>query len=107
MGQFNRESKGKFSGRDFGRSSRRFNSRDSDRRERSPDREMHEVTCDKCGKLCNVPFKPTSSKPVYCSDCFKQNKDSAPRRGSSDSSSEELAIMNTKLDKIMRALKID
>ncbi len=35
-------------------------------------REMFETTCDSCGKEARVPFKPTGSKPVYCSDCFRR-----------------------------------
>ena len=37
-------------------------------------REMHKTTCSDCGKQCEVPFKPTSGKPVFCQDCFKKNK---------------------------------
>jgi CxxC-x17-CxxC domain-containing protein len=34
-------------------------------------REMFEATCSNCGKEAQVPFRPTSGKPVYCSDCFR------------------------------------
>lgn len=47
----------------------RFN----DRNDRGPV-EMHDATCDNCGKACQVPFRPTSGKPVYCSNCFEQQK---------------------------------
>ena len=33
-------------------------------------REMHPAVCATCGKDCQVPFVPTTGKPVYCSDCF-------------------------------------
>ena len=33
-------------------------------------REMFTATCSNCGKEASVPFRPTSGKPVYCSDCF-------------------------------------
>jgi CxxC-x17-CxxC domain-containing protein len=33
-------------------------------------REMFTATCSNCGKEAQVPFRPTSGKPVYCSDCF-------------------------------------
>ena len=33
-------------------------------------REMHSATCANCGREALVPFRPTGSKPVYCSDCF-------------------------------------
>ena len=32
------------------------------------------VTCADCGNECQVPFVPTTDKPVYCNDCFRQNK---------------------------------
>ena len=33
-------------------------------------RQMYTATCSSCGKEAQVPFQPTSGKPVYCSDCF-------------------------------------
>ena len=33
-------------------------------------REMFAAVCVECGKECQVPFKPTEGKPVYCSECF-------------------------------------
>ena len=44
--------------------------------ERAP-REMFSATCSNCGKEAQVPFRPTSGKPVYCSDCFKSQRSSA------------------------------
>ena len=32
--------------------------------------QMHQAICAECGKRCEVPFRPTGDKPVYCSDCF-------------------------------------
>ena len=37
-------------------------------------REMHKATCSECGKECEVPFKPTDGKPVYCRDCYRNKK---------------------------------
>jgi len=34
------------------------------------EREMHKAVCDKCKKECEVPFKPTAGKPVYCKECY-------------------------------------
>jgi CxxC-x17-CxxC domain-containing protein len=67
--------------------------------------ELFDVTCDKCGKDCQVPFRPTGGKPIYCRDCFGKGGDS-PRKSSRDESSD-LDEINEKLDKIMRALKIN
>ena len=33
--------------------------------------EMFTATCSNCGNEARVPFRPTSGKPVYCSDCFR------------------------------------
>ena len=37
-------------------------------------REMHTITCSQCGKEDQVPFQPRGDKPVYCSDCFSQQR---------------------------------
>lgn len=101
--------------RDSGESSGRFGSRPEGRFRRDDDRsgrqppEMHSAVCDECGKECTVPFRPTSSKPVYCSDCFRKRGSSSPRAGSggiSGCSTEDIAKIHQKLDKIMQALKI-
>jgi CxxC-x17-CxxC domain-containing protein len=91
-------------GTDRGRPSTKF-SRDAprrnDRRGSSGGRdrpEMHQVTCDKCHKQCEVPFKPTSSKPVLCSECFGKSGNSRSGGG--------LDQINDKLDKILRALDL-
>ena len=39
-------------------------------------REMHKATCAECKKECEVPFKPSGDRPVYCKDCFSKRKDS-------------------------------
>ena len=44
-----------------------------DRNDRGP-REMHKAICSDCKKECEVPFKPTEGKPVYCKDCFANHK---------------------------------
>ena len=88
------------SGRFERRSSSRFSGRSSDRQEKT------KVTCSSCGAECEVPFKPTSNKPVYCDDCFKKNSGKKSNNYSSNYSSE-FAEMNRKLDKIMKVLKIN
>ena len=42
--------------------------------------EMYNATCANCGRQCEVPFRPTGSKPVLCRDCFQKNRASDPRR---------------------------
>ena len=43
-------------------------------------REMHKAICSECGKTCEVPFKPTGDKPVYCNDCFSSKRDDGGER---------------------------
>jgi CxxC-x17-CxxC domain-containing protein len=37
-------------------------------------RAMHDVICNSCGRLTQVPFVPTGSRPVYCLDCFQTTR---------------------------------
>jgi CxxC-x17-CxxC domain-containing protein len=37
-------------------------------------RELHTVTCSSCGGEARVPFVPRGDRPVYCSDCFNQQR---------------------------------
>jgi CxxC-x17-CxxC domain-containing protein len=37
-------------------------------------REMYSVTCSGCGQAAEVPFQPRGDKPVYCRDCFQQQR---------------------------------
>jgi len=34
--------------------------------------QMFSAICDKCGVECEVPFRPSGEKPVYCSNCFEK-----------------------------------
>ena len=43
------------------------------RRNQGP-REMHKAVCAECGNECEVPFKPSGDRPVYCRDCFDKQK---------------------------------
>lgn len=96
-------------------------------RDDSGPREMFDAVCDNCGKACKVPFKPTSGKPVYCSDCFEKmggrserpersdfrperqerprpdfNRPQAPRN---EGSNAQLEAINAKLDKLIGLLE--
>lgn len=37
-------------------------------------RQMFTAVCSSCGGEAQVPFQPTSGKPVYCSDCFAKQR---------------------------------
>ncbi len=100
--------------------------RGSDRGERGPIT-MHSAICSSCGKTCEVPFRPSGEKPVYCRDCFAgrsamggdrsqrkdprtfsqntfQNNQSSPSSQNVSGNSEikkQIEAMNVKLDKII------
>ncbi len=101
--------------------------RDSHRQDFGRDRQMYRTTCAKCGNDCEVPFKPTGERPVYCNNCFKSMRDSGPgrsddrdSRGRRDNYSEnrndrgngnnegqfkkQFESLNWKLDKILKIL---
>lgn len=85
-------------------------------------REMFKTVCSNCGKDCEVPFRPTTGKPVYCSDCFEKmggrNSDGGrPERSDRSSfdrndrpqaprvdNSKSFDDLNKKLDKIISLL---
>jgi CxxC-x17-CxxC domain-containing protein len=52
-----------------GGQNRGFNSGGGFRNNFGP-REMHKAVCSECKKECEVPFKPTEGKPVYCKECY-------------------------------------
>ena len=108
--------------RGFGGGGRRFGGRDD-----GP-KQMFPAVCSDCGKACEVPFRPTNGKPVYCSDCFGQSKgrdddrggrsfgdsrrDSRDNRGGGANGSNvgaavlkgQFDALNAKLDKILAVL---
>jgi CxxC-x17-CxxC domain-containing protein len=49
----------------------------------SPDSGPHQlytVICAACGKEPQVPFVPRGDKPVYCRDCYQQQRRTSYRR---------------------------
>lgn len=69
--------------------------------------EMHDAICDKCGAKCQVPFRPSGDKPIFCNDCFhrKGGRDDRPRRADNNQQlKEQLDNINAKLDKILAAV---
>ena len=118
MANFNKSSKsgrpksfGKRTGRDSGRPA------------------MHHATCNNCGKDCEVPFKPTGGKPIYCSSCFDKSQHDGPKKygrersdrnfksgdsrkrsfgntneNDTDQLKKEFEILNKKLDNILEIL---
>lgn len=90
---------------------------------------MHQAVCSECNKTCEVPFRPTSGKPVYCKDCFGnkggrseggRNENSYPKReydrvpakvhyenkgGENDGVKRQLTDVSMKLDRLIKAIE--
>jgi len=84
MKTFNRNNKSgerkrdkEFGRRDYGGGGgRRFGGRSAEKPS------MHEAICSDCGKECEVPFRPTGDRPIFCSSCFEKHGNvSASRSG--------------------------
>lgn len=121
MGNYNGDNRGGYQskGRSFGGDRGGFKPRGrSFGSDRGP-REMFSATCDNCGKPCEVPFKPTNGKPVYCSDCYEKmgGRDSGPRSDrssrpsfrapveNSNQNKAEFEALNAKMDRIISLLE--
>lgn len=117
--RFGEGRRGGFGGRDGGRSS--FGG--GDRRDRGPVT-MHQAVCDQCGKTCEVPFRPTTGKPVYCNACFGSKKEmgggdrfsqknfgsfndsvSDANKGNNNELKNQLEALNVKMDKLIRLIE--
>ncbi|MFH1848465.1 MAG: CxxC-x17-CxxC domain-containing protein [Candidatus Omnitrophota bacterium] len=42
------------------------------------ERNFTRVVCSDCRKECEVPFKPSGDRPVYCKECFAKRKNDRP-----------------------------
>ena len=46
-------------------------------------RQMYPAVCAQCGKDTEVPFRPRGDRPVYCSECYNQQRSSGGYGGRS------------------------
>jgi CxxC-x17-CxxC domain-containing protein len=90
-----------FSGRD-----REFSVSSKQRdRDFSAPKEMFKAICQKCHQECEVPFKPTAGKPIFCSECFHDSHSATKGfKAGGDMSGDQLNSLNAKLDKIIALL---
>lgn len=78
-------------------------------------REMFKATCANCGRECEVPFRPSGDKPVYCSDCFEKMGNRGERRSYDrpqrapsapvQNLKADFDALNAKLDRIIALLE--
>ena len=88
--------------KNIGGQSQRRNESGDFRRQSNENKRMHKAVCASCGRNCEVPFRPTEGKPVYCDDCFGKKDNQGSRK--SDRPNEQFAALNAKLDKIIDLL---
>ncbi len=53
------------------------------------ERTFTRVICASCKKECEIPFKPSGDRPVYCRECFPKNRQSSSFNASRDSRPEK------------------
>ena len=92
---------------DGGRSKRGGNDRGGrrDNYRRDERKEMFKTICDECGKECEVPFKPSSDKPIYCSDCFEKKGGNSSRGGNNVQLEEKIQELEKKINRILEILE--
>lgn len=62
---------GRLSSRPFeGGQQRSVARQDRDRSQRA----LYKAVCADCNKECEVPFRPSGDRPVYCKECFSSRK---------------------------------
>ena len=104
-------------GSDSRRNDRGGDRRDSRRggrdsfRSNSREREMFSAVCDECGDHCEIPFKPSTDKPIYCSTCFAKkdgqnrfDKGNNKGGGKGDDFGKQFQAITEKLDQILQVL---
>lgn len=79
MGNFSGGNRGGFGGGRSGGGRGGFGGRSGGRDGDRPS--LHKAICSECGNDCEVPFRPTGDKPVYCNDCFGSKRAGEERGG--------------------------
>lgn len=82
-GGSSRSSESKFKGKKkFGGNKKHPGGHRQDKQTDGGQAEKFSATCSECQKRCDVPFRPSPDKPVYCSACFGMKKSANESRGS-------------------------
>ncbi|MFH1318778.1 MAG: CxxC-x17-CxxC domain-containing protein [Candidatus Omnitrophota bacterium] len=53
------------------------------------ERTFDKAICADCKKECEVPFRPSGDRPVYCRDCFSKHKGGGVLKSKYDNSSKD------------------
>ena len=85
---------------------------------------LYDAICNSCGNNCQVPFRPTGEKPVFCRDCFAKQgggrelgrqagargngrdfASSTPNNTPDNKIRKQLEGLNTKLERLILAVQ--
>ena len=68
-----------------------------DNSDRNKNRMMHKTICADCKKECEVPFRPSGDRPVYCRECFARRKAGNSLRTGIDAKPKETPLAHINL----------
>lgn len=73
------------------------------------DKKTYQAVCDKCGQDCQLPFRPTAGKPVFCDNCFGKGAHDKGFKNNNDSANsteviKEIKMLNNKIDQLIKIL---
>ncbi|KKW10916.1 MAG: hypothetical protein UY50_C0024G0006 [Parcubacteria group bacterium GW2011_GWA2_49_9] len=104
----------------------------NDKKQFGGPKQLFSAICADCRKPCQVPFRPSGDKPIYCKDCFMKRKEKtagdtwrsdAPQSGSPKQNStpakpqpssggvqlvdlkRQMDVMSEKLDALLQKLE--
>ncbi len=65
------------------------------REHRRDSRPMYKATCAECRTFCQVPFRPTGDRPVYCKECYRARKSNGIFKARTDDKPKEIEPVYT------------
>ncbi|MBF0122232.1 MAG: hypothetical protein HQL21_02340 [Candidatus Omnitrophica bacterium] len=64
-------------------------------------RQMHQATCADCKKECEIPFKPSGERPVYCKECFSRRRSGNAPKVVVENNLKEVAVIPAAIPVVM------
>ncbi|MBN3039932.1 MAG: hypothetical protein JW867_02270 [Candidatus Omnitrophica bacterium] len=75
------------------------------REQRRDTRPMYNAICADCRTPCQIPFRPSPDRPVYCKECYRARKKNGIFKPRTDESFKNIAPVYTQVPKEAKALK--
>ena len=79
----------------------------NDKKQFGGPKQMFSAICADCRKPCQVPFRPSGDKPIYCKDCFIKRKEPQQSSGGVQliDLKRQMDLMSEKLDVLLQKLE--